>query len=253
MSIDLNADLGEVLDGVRTDDAGLVEVVTSGNVACGFHSGDAETMLYVCDLCVDQAVVIGAQVSYRDREGFGRRFLDVEPSQLTADVLEQLETLDELAHEAGGRVAYVKPHGALYNAIVHHEPQAAAVVAAVLEYDGRLPVLGLPGSRWLAVAERAGLRTVREAFADRGYAADGTLVPRGQPGAVLADMRTVVQRCVRLAADGEVVAADGTVLRVDPDSICVHGDTPGAVSLAHAVRSALTAAGVELAPFVRLR
>jgi UPF0271 protein len=253
VSIDLNADLGEVLDGVRTDDAGLVEVVTSANVACGFHSGDAATMLSACDLCVDQGVVIGAQVSYRDREGFGRRFLDVEPAVLTADVLEQIETLDEIAHEAGGRVSYVKPHGALYNAIVHHEVQAAAVVAAVLAYDGRLPVLGLSGSRWLALAEQAGLRTVREAFADRGYAADGTLVPRGEPGAVLADLRTVVQRCVRLATAGEVVAVDGTALRVDPESICVHGDTPGAVSLAHAVRSALTAAGVQPAPFVRLR
>ena len=253
MSIDLNADLGEVLDGVPTDDVGLVEVVTSANVACGFHSGDAATMLSACDLCVDRAVVIGAQVSYRDREGFGRRFLDIEPAVLTADVLEQLETLDEIAHEAGGRVSYVKPHGALYNAIGHHEVQAAAVVAAVLAYDGRLPVLGLPGSRWLALAERAGLRTVREAFADRGYAADGTLVPRSEPGAVLADLRDVVQRCVRLATAGEVVAVDGTVLHVDPDSICLHGDTPGAVSMAHAARSALTAAGVELASFVRLR
>ena len=250
MSIDLNADLGEVIDGVRTDDAGLVEVVTSANVACGFHSGDAVTMTSACNLCVGEGVVIGAQVSYRDRQGFGRRFLDVEPAVLTADVLEQLETLDELAHEVGGRVAYVKPHGALYNAIVHHEAQAAAVVAAVVEYDGRLPVLGLPGSRWLALAEQAGLRTVREAFADRGYAADGTLVPRGEPGAVLANLRVVVGRCVRLATAGEVVAVDGTVVQVDPDSICLHADTPGAVSLAHAVRAALTAAGVELAPFV---
>ena len=253
MSIDLNADLGEVLDAVPTDDAGLVEVVTSANVACGFHSGDAVTMANACALCIGQDVVIGAQVSYRDRQGFGRRFLDVEPAVLTADVLEQLETLDEIAHDVGGRVSYVKPHGALYNAIAHHEAQAAAVVAAVLEYDGRLPVLGLPGSRLLTLAERAGLRTVREAFADRGYAADGTLVARGEPGAVLTDLRVVVQRCVRLATAGEVVAVDGTVLRVDPDSICLHGDTPGAVSLAHAVRSALTAAGVELAPFVRLR
>jgi len=252
VSIDLNADLGEVFDGVPTDDAGLVEVVTSANVACGFHSGDAVTMAHACRLCVDHDVVIGAQVSYRDREGFGRRFVDVEPAVLTADVLEQLETLDEIAHQAGGRVSYVKPHGALYNAIVHHEGQAAAVVTAVLEYDGRLPVLGLPGSRWLDLAEQAGLRTVREAFADRGYAADGSLVPRGEPRAVLADLRVVVQRCVRLATAGEVVAADGTVLRVDPDSICLHGDTPGAVSLARAVRSSVVAAGVEPAPFVRL-
>ena len=247
MSIDLNADLGEVLDGVPTDDAGLVEVVTSANVACGFHSGDAVTMAAACRLCVGAGVVIGAQVS------FGRRFLDVEPAVLTADVLEQLETLDGLAREVGGRVAYVKPHGALYNAIVQHEAQATAVVAAVVEYGERLPVLGLPGSRWLALAESAGLRPVREAFADRAYSADGTLVPRDRPGAVLTDEGLVVQRCVRLATAGEIVAVDGSVLQVEPESICLHGDTAGAVSLAHAVRSALTAAGVELSPFVRPR
>ncbi len=247
--MDLNADLGEVADGVPTDDAGLVEVVTSANVACGFHSGDATTMRRVSGLCVERGVAIGAQVSYRDREGFGRRFLDVEPAVLADDVLEQVASLDALARSVGGRVTYVKPHGALYNAVVHHEAQAAAVVDGVLAFDDSLAVLGLPGSRWLALAEAAGLRPVREAFADRAYSADGTLVPRGEPGAVLTDEAAVVDRCVRLATAGEVVAADGTVVRVDAESLCLHGDTPGAVRLVRAVRSALAGAGIGLAPF----
>ncbi len=247
--MDLNADLGEVADGVPTDDAGLVEVVTSANVACGFHSGDATTMRRVSGLCVERGVAIGAQVSYRDREGFGRRFLDVDPAALAGDVLEQVASLDALARSVGGRVTYVKPHGALYNAVVHHEAQAAAVVDGVLAFDDSLAVLGLPGSRWLALAEAAGLRPVREAFADRAYSADGTLVPRGEPGAVLTDEAAVVDRCVRLATAGEVVAADGTVVRVDAESLCLHGDTPGAVRLVRAVRTALAGAGIGLAPF----
>jgi UPF0271 protein len=247
--VDLNADLGEVADGVPTDDAGLVEVVTSANVACGFHSGDATTMRRVSGLCVERGVAIGAQVSYRDREGFGRRFLDVDPAALAGDVLEQVASLDALARSVGGRVTYVKPHGALYNAVVHHEAQAAAVVDGVLAFDDSLAVLGLPGSRWLALAEAAGLRPVREAFADRAYSADGTLVPRGEPGAVLTDEAAVVDRCVRLATAGEVVAADGTVVRVDAESLCLHGDTPGAVRLVRAVRTALAGAGIGLAPF----
>ena len=247
--MDLNADLGEVVDGVPTDDAGLVEVVTSANVACGFHSGDATTMRRVSGLCVERGVAIGAQVSYRDREGFGRRFLDVDPAVLADDVLEQVASLDALARSVGGRVTYVKPHGALYNAVVHHEAQAAAMVDGVLAFDDSLAVLGLPGSRWLALAEAAGLRPVREAFADRAYSADGTLVPRSEPGAVLADVAVVVERCVRLATAGEVVAADGTVVRVDAESLCLHGDTPGAVRLVRAVRSALAGAGIGLAPF----
>jgi UPF0271 protein len=247
--VDLNADLGEVLDGVPTDDAGLLEVVTSANVACGFHSGDPTTMRRVSGFCAERGVAIGAQVSYRDHAGFGRRFVDVAPAVLADDVLEQVASLDALARSVGGRVTYVKPHGALYNAIVHHERQAAAVVDGVRAFGDAVAVLGLPGSRWLALAEAAGLRPVREAFADRVYAADGTLLPRGEPGAVLTDESVVVDRCVRLATAGEVVAADGTVVRVDAESLCLHGDTPGAVRLARAVRSALTAAGVGLAPF----
>jgi UPF0271 protein len=248
--MDLNADLGEELDGRRTDDAGLVAVVTSANVACGFHSGHPRRMRAVSELCAARGVAIGAQVSYRDREGFGRRFVDVAPTVLAADVLEQVATLDALARSVGGKVSYVKPHGALYNTVVHHEAQAAALVDGVLAFADDLAVLGLPGSVWLARAEAAGLRPVHEAFVDRSYAADGTLVPRGVPGAVVTDADEVVTRSVRLATEGTVVAVDGTVLRAQPESLCLHGDTPGAVGLAAAVRDALVAAGVALEPFV---
>jgi UPF0271 protein len=250
VALDLNADLGEDLpDGTRTADADLVEVVTSANVACGFHAGDPATMLRVSELCAARGVAVGAQVSYRDREGFGRRFVDVQAAALSADVVEQVTTLAAIARSAGTRVTYVKPHGALYNTVGHHEAQAAALVDAVQAVDPGLAALGLPGSRWLSFAEEAGLRTVTEAYADRGYTALGTLVPRGEPGALLTDVSAVVGRCRRLAESGEVVAVDGTVVRVHAASICLHGDTPGAVALAHAVRQALAEAGVELAPF----
>ena len=248
-TVDLNADLGEEIDGVRTDDEGLVAVVTSANVACGFHSGDAATMRHVSELCVARGVAIGAQVSYRDREGFGRRFIDVAPARLAADVREQLVALAEQAAAVRGRIDYVKPHGALYNALVRHERQAAAVVEAVAAHDGSLAVLGLPGSRWLALAQRAGLRPVPEAFADRAYRADGTLVPRSEQGAVVEDAEAVVARSVRLVTAREVIAVDGSVVPVDARSLCVHGDTPGAVRLATSVRTALERAGVVVTRF----
>ncbi|TYP86808.1 LamB/YcsF family protein [Blastococcus xanthinilyticus] len=248
--IDLNADLGEGFGVWRLgDDEALLEVVTSANVACGFHAGDPVTMRRVCRGAVAAGVSIGAQVSYRDLAGFGRRFVDVAPEELAADVLYQLAALDGIARTAGGRVSYVKPHGALYNAVVHHEAQAAAVVTAVAGYDPGLAVLGLPGSRLLQAAAEAGLPTVGEAFADRGYTPEGTLVPRGLPGAVLHEPAAVAGRAVRMVRDGTAVAVDGSVVRVDVGSVCVHGDTPGAVHLARSVRAALEAAGLVLAPF----
>src|SRR2546421_1583279 len=193
-TIDLNADLGEGF-GVWTlgDDAALLGVVTSANVACGFHAGDPRTMRTVCSLAAAEGVAIGAQVSYRDLAGFGRRFIDVDPVELADDVLYQVGALQAFASAAGARVAYVKPHGALYNAIVHHEAQAAAVVAGV-EAFGELPVLGLPGSEFLKAAAAVGLRTFAEAFADRGYTPAGTLVPRREPNALLTDTAAVVER-----------------------------------------------------------
>jgi UPF0271 protein len=249
-TVDLNADLGEGFGVWRLgDDDALLGVVTSANVACGFHAGDPSTMRRVCTRAVDAGVAIGAQVSYRDLAGFGRRFLDVEPAELADDVLYQLAALDGVARAGGGRVRYVKPHGALYNAVVTHEAQAAAVVAAVRDYDPSLPVLGLPGSAFLAVAAAAGLRTVPEGFADRGYTPDGTLVPRREPGALVDDPAAVAARAVRMAVEGVVEAVDGTVVQVAVESVCVHGDTAGAVALARAVRTALTDAGLGLRPF----
>ena len=224
-------------------------LVTSANLACGFHAGDPRTLLQTCRWAVEQGVSIGAQVAYRDLAGFGRRFIDVDPADLTADVIYQIGALQGLARAAGGRVSYVKPHGALYNTIVHHEAQAAAVVEAVTSYDPTLPVLGLPGSRWLALAEEAGLTTYAEAFADRGYTPEGTLVPRSEDGAVLTDAEEVADRVLRMVVDHQVEAVDGSLVDVEPASICLHGDTPGAVEMARAVRARLTDAGVTLAPF----
>jgi UPF0271 protein len=249
-TIDLNADLGEGFGVWRLgDDEALLGVVTSANVACGFHAGDPSTMRRVCAAAVAAGVAIGAQVSYRDLAGFGRRFIEVAPAELTDDVLYQLAALDGIARAEGGRVTYVKPHGALYNAAVHHEGQARAVVAAVAAYDTGLSVLGLPGSSLLRRAEAAGLRPVTEGFADRGYTPEGTLVPRREPGALVTDPAAVAERAVRMAVDGVVTAVDGTTVDLDVASVCVHGDTPGAVDLARAVRSALEEAGLRPAPF----
>jgi 5-oxoprolinase (ATP-hydrolysing) subunit A len=248
--VDLNADLGEGFGVWRLgDDDALLGVVTSANVACGFHAGDPSTMRRVCAGAVAAGVAIGAQVSYRDLAGFGRRFIDVAPGELADDVLYQLAALDGIARATGGRVGYVKPHGALYNAVVTHEAQARAVVQAVAAYDRTLPVLGLSGSVLLRTAEAAGLPTVTEGFADRGYTPEGTLVPRRSPGAVVHDAAAVAERAVRMATEGVVVAVDGTTVDVDVASVCVHGDTPGAVGLARAVRDALAAAGLTVAPF----
>jgi UPF0271 protein len=249
-TIDLNSDLGEGFGHWRLgDDDALLGIVTSANVACGYHAGDASIMRRVCAAAVANGVAIGAQVGYRDLPGFGRRFIDIEPQALTDDVIYQIGALDGFARIAGERVRYVKPHGALYNAIVRHEEQAAAVVEAVAVYDASLPVLGLPGSAWLRLAEEAGLTTVPEAFADRAYTPEGTLVSRRLPGAVLEDADEIARRCVAMATGGRITDADGGELKVDAASICVHGDTAGAVGIARRVRDALTDAGVALAPF----
>lgn len=248
--MDLNSDLGEGFGVWRLgDDEALLDVVTSANVACGFHAGDAPTMRRVCAAAVARDVAIGAQVGYRDLAGFGRRRIDVDPDELRAEVLYQVGALAAFAQAAGDRVRYVKPHGALYAATVTDEAQAAAVVAAAHDHDPGLPVLGLPGSALLRRAAAAGHPAVPEAFADRAYTAAGTLVPRGTPGAVLHDPDTVVARGVRLVTESTVSAVDGTTVAVRARSLCVHGDTPGAVELARRLRTALRAAGVRLAPF----
>ena len=248
--VDLNADLGESYGAWRLgDDQALLEVVTSANVACGFHAGDPLTIRGTCASAVARGIVIGAQVSYSDLAGFGRREMIVPPDQLEAEVLYQLAAVDGIARAEGGRVSYLKPHGALYNRAVWDQEQALAIAAAVRSYNGRLPVLTLPGSALAAAATDAGLPVIPEAFADRAYNDDGTLVSRRLPGAVLTEPEAVAARALGLATGGTLQSASGRELRIDARSLCIHGDTPGAVRLARAVRAALERAGVTLAPF----
>ncbi|MFF9429449.1 LamB/YcsF family protein [Streptomyces sp. NPDC014746] len=250
LPIDLNADLGEGFGRwTLTDDEQLLSVVTSANVACGFHAGDAATMRRVCALAAARGVRIGAQVSYRDLAGFGRRAMDVPAAELAAEVAYQIGALEVFARAAGSRVSYVKPHGALYNRVVRDAEQAAAVVEGVLLADRTLPVLGLPGSRLHEAAEAAGLPVVTEAFGDRAYRADGSLLPRGQEGAVVTDPDEVVERSLSLARSGVVTAHCGSTVAVRARSLCLHGDTPGAVGLARRVRERLEASGVPVAAF----
>ncbi|MEW1919378.1 LamB/YcsF family protein [Pseudarthrobacter oxydans] len=250
-SIDLNSDVGESFGNwTMGDDAAIFRSVSSANIACGFHAGDPSTIARTCRDAVAAGISIGAHVGYRDLAGFGRRFLDCSPTELADDVLYQLGALEGIARAAGGRISYVKPHGALYNTIVTHQVQAQAVVDAVKAFGGDLPMLLLPGSVALAAAEAAGLRGVAEAFADRAYNPDGTLVSRREPGAVLHDEDAVAANMVRLATEGTIVARDGSTIKTSAESICLHGDTAGAVSMAAAVRRELEAAGVDIRSFV---
>lgn len=243
MRIDLNADLGE---DCGADDAAMFDVVSSANIACGFHAGGGGVMAASVDAAVAHGVAIGAHVSYRDREHFGRRALDVAPAILAADVLEQLASLGECCERRGTRVRYVKPHGALYHAITADRAQAEAVVQAITEFDPSLPLLGLPATVAVEVARTAGLTTLVEAFADRAYTSEGGLVARGLPGSVLDDPDLVAARMLALVRTGHLAAADGTQVAVAADSLCVHGDSPNAVAMARAVRDVLTGAGIEV-------
>lgn len=248
--MDLNADLGESFGSwTMGDDAAMFQLVTSANVACGLHAGDPVTMLDSCRAAFELDVTVGAHIGYRDLAGFGRRSMDMSFDELFGDVLYQLGALDGVAHAVGASVDYVKPHGALYNRLVHDADQASAVVAAINAYDPGLPILGMPNSELLKQAQDAGHPVYIEAFADRAYLGDGTLAPRSQEGAVLHDVDAIVERAVRLATKGEVVALDGSLIHVRPDSLCIHGDTPGAVQIAAAVRTGLEGAGVDLAAF----
>lgn len=229
--MDLNADLGESPQQWESGaDQALLELVTSANVCCGAYAGDAGLSLATVEACLAAGVAVGAQVGYPDREGFGRRPMDPSDDELVATIRSQLDDLMTWADDVGGRVSYVKPHGALYNTIVRDERQAAAVVEAVVPYG--LPLLGLPGSAVLRRADAEGLQTVLEGFADRGYTPDGTLVPRTEPGALLDDPGQAAAQALRLAE------------RVQ--SLCVHGDSPGALEMARAVRGALEDAGIAL-------
>lgn len=248
--MDLNADLGEGF-GVWAlgDDEALLSVVTSANVACGFHAGDAVTMRRVCEIAAANGVAVGAQVGYRDLAGFGRRKIDYDPAELRDEIIYQIAALDGFCRVHGERVRYVKPHGALYNAAMVDEVQASAVVAAVIDFDASLPLLCLPGSALATCAQRAGLRTVAEGYADRAYRSDGTLVSRREPGAVISDPDVVVARALDMATRKRITTHDGVEIECPVESLCLHGDTPGAVELARAVRKALADAGVRLAAF----
>ena len=257
-TIELNADLGE---GVGADaaalDAGLLRLITSANVACGGHAGDRESMSRVCALGADYGVAIGAHVSYLDLEGFGRRRLDVSPSLLTAQLIKQVETLDDVARTCGTRVTYVKPHGALYNAAADDDAIAMAVVNAVSAFNavtnpelgGGLALLGLAGSRLQDAARVRGLAYVPEGFADRAYTPSARLVPRSVDGAVIHNRTDVTAQAIRIALDGEVISIDGSLVSVTARSLCVHGDTPDAVDLLAHVRDALWKRGLTLSAF----
>ncbi|MEV5767053.1 5-oxoprolinase subunit PxpA [Micromonospora sp. NPDC052213] len=248
--MDLNADLGEGFGIWRLgDDTALLDLVTSANVACGFHAGDASTMRRVCEAATGRGVAVGAQVGYRDLAGFGRRHIAYAFAELRDEVTYQLGALDAFCRVFGSRVRYLKPHGALYHAAACDEAQAAALVAAVGDYDDRLPLLCSPGSVLAQLAAGAGLRVVAEGFADRGYLPNGSLVPRTAPGALVTDPEEVAARAVRMATERTVVAVDGSVVPCPVESICLHGDAPGAVRCAELVRAALIDAGVPLTPF----
>ncbi|OBA61921.1 hypothetical protein A5647_09345 [Mycobacterium sp. 1100029.7] len=248
--IDLNADLGEGFGVWRLgDDDAMLRIVTSANVACGFHAGDPAGLLAVCRDAAARGVRIGAQVSYRDLAGFGRRYIDVTAADLTADVVYQIGALQAIAHAAGTAVCYVKPHGALYNTIVTDRVQAGAVAEAVRAVDDTLPVLGMSGSAFFDEAQRLGLPTVAEAFADRAYRPDGRLVSRREPGAVLDDPTAIAERVVGMVSSNQVTAVDGSAVDIRVESVCVHGDSPGAVQIATAVRQRLEAAGIDIKAF----
>jgi len=248
--IDLNSDLGEGFGRwTLGDDAEMLGIVTSANIACGFHAGDPLVIRQTVLGARDAGVAIGAHVGYRDLAGFGRRNMDVPSAELVADVIYQIGALQGVARAAGTSVTYVKPHGALYNTIVHDERQARDVVTAITEIDPTLAVLGLPGSAVLRLADAAGLRAVTEAFADRAYTPAGTLVSRREAGSVLHDPELVAVRMVQLATEGTLTAIDGSLISVDADSICVHGDSPGATEMARHVRTALTIAGIDVTAF----
>jgi 5-oxoprolinase (ATP-hydrolysing) subunit A len=248
--IDLNSDMGESFGSYRMGaDEELIAQVTSANVACGFHAGDPRTMDRTVAAAAAAGVVIGAHVSYPDLVGFGRRHLEVSADELTTDVLFQIGALEAFCRRHGTAVRYVKAHGALYNDLAGDDTLAAAFGQAVLAYGGDLVVLTLAGSPSVTVLRQAGIRTVAEAFADRAYTAEGRLVSRRQPGAVVTDPAAVAERAVGIASGGKVAAIDGTPIVVEAQSLCVHGDTPGAVDLAVAVRRSLAEHDVDVSPF----
>lgn len=242
LRVDLNADVGEGMG----DDAALLDIVTSANIACGLHAGDARTMADTVALCLRRGVAIGAHPSFDDREGFGRRDMNIAPEAARALVLRQIEAVATIAAAAGARLKHVKPHGALYNMAARDPALAGAIAGAVREFDSNLLLVGLAGSALMVAGESAGLRVASEAFADRAYRKDGTLVPRSQPGALIEDADLAVARALDMVRTAAVRSIDGAMVAVRAETICVHGDTPGAAAMAGVLRAALEDAGVAV-------
>jgi UPF0271 protein len=248
-TIDLNSDMGEGYGPWPMGaDERLAPLVSSINVACGFHASDPGTMRRTVRLAKRHGVAVGAHPSYPDRVGFGRRALGATPDEVRDDVTYQVGALWAFCRAEGLPLRHVKPHGALYNAAARDEALATAICEAVRAIDPALVLVALAGSRMLGVARRLGLRAAGEAFADRAYTPEGELLPRQEPGAVLHDPAVVAARAVRMARERKVSAVDGTVVTVDAETICLHGDTPGAAELAAAVRAALDREGIAIRP-----
>lgn len=250
MQIDLNSDLGESFGAWRMgNDAAMLDIVSSANVACGFHAGDPAGILQTLKAAKARGVAVGAHVSYPDLQGFGRRNMDLASDDLIADVMYQISALAGMAATVGTTVRYVKPHGALYNTIASDERQARDVITAIRAVNPELALVALAGSPLVGWAREAGLRVIAEAFADRAYTPQGTLVSRREKGAVLHDAAEVAERMLRLVREGTVRAIDGSVARIEAQSICVHGDSDGALEMARAVRDALERDGVKVCAF----
>lgn len=246
--MDLNSDLGESFGAWQIgDDAAMLDIVTSANIACGFHAGDPVGILRSLRAAAARGVQVGAHVGYPDLVGFGRRKMQIPAPELTADVIYQIGALQGLARAAGTRVSYVKPHGALYNTMATDLAEADAVIAAIKAVDPSLALMALAGAPVVAHARAAGLRVICEAFADRAYTAEGTLVARSEPGAVLHDPEVIAARMLRLAREGVIEAITGETLRLDAQSICVHGDNPAAVAIARHLAQSLRGGGITLA------
>lgn len=251
-AIDLNSDLGESYGAWRMgDDAAMLAVVSSANVACGFHAGDPVGIWETVKAAAEKGVSIGAHVSYPDRVGFGRRDMDVTPSELEADVIYQIGALKGIAAAAGVTVDYVKPHGALYNRIANDPKQGQAVIGAIKAIDANLVLMGLAGAPILDLARQSGLKVVAEAFADRAYTPEGQLVSRRETDAVLHDTDLIARRMLQLAREGTLEAIDGSTIKVEAQSICVHGDSPGAVAIAQEIRGAFEADGITVRSFLK--
>ena len=249
--IDFNCDMGESFGMYKMGlDEEVIKYITSASIACGFHAGDPMWMRHTVRLAEEHGVAVGAHPSFPDLNGFGRRNMAVTPPEAKDDIVYQVGALQ--AFTRAKKLQHVKPHGAMYNQAVNDEALARAICEAILEVDPEMVLLALSGSRWIKIAEDMGLRVAREIFADRALSADGTLVSRSQPGSVIHDTQEVVERSLRMVTEGKATAITGEKIEVQADSLCLHGDTPGAVEMAKSVKQELRAAGVQIVPVGQL-